>query len=565
MNKWLENTKISKKLSFGFITIAAMGLIIGLVGICCMIVLSNNQKTTYSDCTLGIKYSEEAKANFQHMRADIKDLYINYDTDKNTYINQVTTRLSDVQKEVDTYGTTLSDGQDKQNYEALKTTFAAYSKDVNNILDAAKANKPIEDIQKLIAQAKTDSDPADQAFQAVAEYNGTLAANNLKSDQTTSLIIIIVMAVLIVFSAFAALFLSKRISSMIAEPMNMFANLGEALAEGDIDIEAIASKEKMQELLRGDEVGTLAGAFNKIVNGLNNLAEETRTIASGDLTTTISVRSEKDVLGKALEKLVSDFSVLASNIISAAEQVDAGSKQVADSSTALSQGATEQASSIEELSASIAEVSNQVKKNAEDAEKAKALSIRTSDVINGSLGDMDLARQAMDEISSTSNDISKVIKAIDDIAFQTNILALNAAVEAARAGTAGKGFAVVADEVRNLSQKSSEAAKNTTGLIENSVRAVEKGSKLVAKASESFSAVAANSAEVNGLVESISTQAQEESAAISQISIGIEQISAVVQMNSATSEESAAASEELSSQANYMKQNASVFKVKTEY
>ncbi|PKM72745.1 MAG: methyl-accepting chemotaxis protein [Firmicutes bacterium HGW-Firmicutes-16] len=241
------------------------------------------------------------------------------------------------------------------------------------------------------------------------------------------------------------------------------------------------------------------------------------------------------------------------SIAEVSEQVSAGSSQVSFSSQSLAQGATEQASSVQELSASIAEVSQHVQQNAEDAEKAKELSVDAEKIMQSSVSDMGLARQAMDEISATSKNISKVIKTIDDIAFQTNILALNAAVEAARAGAAGKGFAVVADEVRNLSQKSAEAAKNTTALIESSIEAVEKGTSLVNRTSEGFSEAAGKSTEVAKLVEGISVKAQEQAAAITQISLGIEQVSSVVQMNSATSEECAAASEELSSQAQVLK------------
>lgn len=367
----------------------------------------------------------------------------------------------------------------------------------------------------------------------------------------------------IVITALSILFyITRMLSEVICAPLSDLSLVLQCLAEGDIDIYSKVSSEATKFKYRNDEFGLLGKASFKMLNGIIAQSNEMSIISSGDLTTNVSVRSEKDVLGNAIAKLVSEFNVLASSIISSAEQVDSGAKQVASTSMTLSQGATEQASSIEELSASISEVSQNVKKNAVDAEHAMSLTNTVGEIMQSSVGDMEIARQAMDEISLTSKDIGKVIKAIDDIAFQTNILALNAAVEAARAGQQGKGFAVVADEVRNLSQKSAEAAKNTTALIENSILVIEKGSTLVNKASKRFSEVAANSAEISELVSNIAIKAQEQAAAISQISIGVDQISSVVQMNSATSEESAAASQELSSQANYLKENASKFKIR---
>ena len=267
---------------------------------------------------------------------------------------------------------------------------------------------------------------------------------------------------------------------------------------------------------------------------------------------------------KSFKKLKKSINESFHSITQVSEQVSAGATQVSNGAQTLAQGATEQASSVEELSASITDISQRVRQNAADAKKAKSLTVDSENIMKDSGKDMELARLAMDEISSTSKNISKVIKTIDDIAFQTNILALNAAVEAARAGAAGKGFAVVADEVRNLSQKSAEAAKNTTALIESSIEAVEKGSELVNRTNSDFGQVAGITAEVARLVDEISAQAQEQSAAIVQVSAGIDQVSSVVQMNSATSEESAAASEELSSQAAVLKELVGQFKLTKE-
>ena len=228
--------------------------------------------------------------------------------------------------------------------------------------------------------------------------------------------------------------------------------------------------------------------------------------------------------------------------------------QVAAGSQALSHGSTAQASAIQQLSATISDISQQVKMNAANAEKATKISTEAFHEVELGNKQMEHMMKAMDEISSSSSQIGKIIKTIDDIAFQTNILALNAAVEAARAGAAGKGFAVVADEVRNLASKSAEAAKNTTSLIENSIRAVENGTKIAAETAKSLSVIVEETKQSTQLINQISQASNEQAVSISQVTQGVEQISAVVQTNTATAEESAAAAEELNGNVLTLKQ-----------
>ena len=562
MKKWFENEKISKKLSTGFLVVVVLNIVIGLVGIVNLINISKSQQTTYNTCTMGVEYSTQLGIDVMDLRSTVRDLCLYYDTDKETYLDEIVSLQETILADIDKYDESISDEQDQANYDAMREAYTNYEKSIDTLEEAAKTDITSDDFIALFKAQKGSAQAAIDSVDVVTEYKGSLAAENLARDKATSRLTIFIMIGVVIFSVIISLLLSRILTDTIAPPVQKFADFAELLAVGDVEVGKIIEEKDKLLKFRKDEIGTLAASFNKIISGTITLSEEMSSVASGDLTTDITIRSDKDVLGIALTKLVDDFNILNSSIISSAEQVDAGAKQVANSSISLSQGSTEQASSVQELSASIAEVSQHIKANAEDAEKAKDLSAKSEAIMQLSTTDMELTRNAMDEITATSKNISKVIKAIDDIAFQTNILALNAAVEAARAGAAGKGFAVVADEVRNLSQKSAEAAKSTTVLIESSINAVEKGTELVSRTSSSFTELALQAAEVNKLVERISTQAQEQAAAIAQISVGIDQVSAVVQMNSATSEESAAASEELSSQANYLKESTGKFKIK---
>lgn len=232
-----------------------------------------------------------------------------------------------------------------------------------------------------------------------------------------------------------------------------------------------------------------------------------------------------------------------------AEQVNSASGQISDSSQSLAEGASEQAASIEETSASIEEISTMTKQNADNADEADQLMTETNNVVEKANESMSSMTESMNDISKASQETSKIVKTIDEIAFQTNLLALNAAVEAARAGDAGAGFAVVADEVRNLAMRAAEAAKNTSEMIESTVKKVETGAKLVDATNEDFVSVAENTGKVGAIVAEIASASKEQAQGIEQINMAVNEMDKITQQNAANAEESASASEEMNAQA----------------
>ena len=284
----------------------------------------------------------------------------------------------------------------------------------------------------------------------------------------------------------------------------------------------------------------------------------------GDLDQEIAIMSENDSLGLALHTMIENLNEIMSRVNLAVTQVSAGSNQVAEASQSLAAGSSEQAAAIEQITSSMTELGSKTAINAEHASEVEQLSRTARNAAENGNKHMQDMIASMQDISESSREIAKIIKAIDDIAFQTNLLALNAAVEAARAGKHGKGFAVVAEEVRNLAGRSAKAAQETAELIESSVKKVENGAVIVDKTADALTGIVENTAKVTDLVAEIATASNEQSLGISQVNQGLSQVEGVTQQNSAFAEEAAATSEQLSGQAMQLRQLVSRFHLKNQ-
>lgn len=403
-------------------------------------------------------------------------------------------------------------------------------------------------------------------YRPIIDINGNIKGaffagmSTKESDKSFGRVILIAAIAAVIILIAALIVLSIFIRKVIARPIVELNRLADDMSKGHL------SKSDSGFKFGNDELGHFAIALHntqKALNGyIRDITDILEAMAAGDFTKRPSVQYTGDFerIEQAFGDISDELSQIVRNISRSSEQVLSGSSQMAGGSQILANGTTTQAGAIENLNDAVMGISDKINVNAENAVRAKELSaeVETSAVAQNK--DMSSVMDAMSEIEKKSSEIGKIIKTIDDIAFQTNILALNAAVEAARAGDAGKGFAVVADEVRNLASKSAEAAQLTTELISATVSAVNDGSDKVNSAAESMREITEKAKETSRLIDEISDASGEQAAAIRQVTLGLEKISDVVQQNSATAEETAASCEQLSTQSKILKQQVDLLK-----
>lgn len=500
---------------------------------------------------------KESQISMTMIARYIRDVQLENERDRiDQYVEAISQKEDSLQEEMETLRKIQSDGETEEYEQAVSEWMGVGERIVKAIQDG-----DTETAKELTLNECTPSlDRANEISIRLSEELEARREQLLKENDEVMKVAVITVAVVATAAILFAVFMGLKVTASIVRPLGEMEYAMQRMARGDLH-QTISYQ-------GNDEVGSLAQSFRAIsgflsqsVSGIVTIMDE---MAHGRFSETIE--NEQLYLGDfeplvgSVKKVNKDLGEVLSEVREISERVAQHSGQVADGAQTMSQGSVEQAGAVQELSATLSEVSGRVNEMAQNAASASGQVEAIRRQLGKSSVSMEEMMTAMQEIDQKSADIGKIIKTIEDIAFQTNILALNAAVEAARAGTAGKGFAVVADEVRSLASRSADAAGETTELIRSMLEAVQRGNGIAGETAGAMDEAVKKTESTVMFVEQISHAAQEEAQAVSQIREGVEQVSGVVQINSATAQESAAVSEELASQAQILKNTVERFR-----
>lgn len=559
----LKNMKVRTRLIASYLILVALLLIAGIVSIIMLSRVKNSLTTFYNQQFQTVEDASDMRRAVYAARSGVlnaivssgngdaeavKD-YINTSEEEFELLNQL---LGEVR------GTFQGDSTMLDSVQSDLDKAHPYLDEIGELCNSDKAG---EAYNILVNSYRPLMDDVRNTMGEVVDVASNNAFEKVQDGEQLAKISQIIVIAIIVVSVIASVILARLMTDSIRKPLDEIEDAVHKMAAGDMHCKVTYES--------NDEFGDVTATMRQMIETLRSIIEDIDYILAEMATGNFVVQSKDREVYKgdfasirdSMKNLRDTMSDTLLQIDVSADQVNSGGEQVSSGAQALAQGATEQASSVQELAATINEISHQIESTAEHAKTAQKANEQAHTQVQVCSGHMDSLVNAMQAIDSKSKEISKVIKTIEDIAFQTNILALNAAVEAARAGSAGKGFAVVADEVRNLATKSQEASKDTAALIEDTVKAVDEGTTLSKETDHALREVVESAEKVLGAVNLIYEATEEQARAVSQVTVGVDQISSVVQTNSASAEQSAAASEELSSQANLLKELIGRFKV----
>ena len=544
MKKRISTLKIKQLLSMSFGILLVILLLLGLTSITYIHNISGNTEVLYERPHTNLVGMWEAKSRISQTGNGLREMIlynIPPSADLTANLMAVEQVIRDIEGNKVDKTAPMSDNM--KNILAMVDAWSSSGQQILEIVNSGQipSGEQVEQYTKLEQDAINGLD----AIIATAADNALKFKNTaMESASASRMVLCFIFGAAFMLTILMLGILRKRIIS----PIYVLLESAEKIEQGNLE-------EEIPYVSR-DEFGEL----DVIMDVKTNLER----MGGNDFCVEIHAdyRGEFEMIRESMEAISDHLSMALLRINESADQVAGGSDQVAAGAQMLSQGATEQASSVEELAATINELTSHVAQNADSASNATRTAEEVKDYAVESGKRMAEMLEAISNISDRSKEIGKIIKTIEDIAFQTNILALNAAVEAARAGEAGKGFAVVADEVRNLAGKSAEASNNTAEMIKESLKAVENGAVIADETAQSLKNVVEGVQGITQAIEDISASSGEQASSLSQVTIGIDQISSVVQTTSATAEESAASSEELSDQARKLKELVGQFRLK---
>ena len=561
LSQFIGNDSIDRKISKSFnviIALMAIAMICSMISIFSM--ASRTNKLYTSPYTISGTVAN-LKSDFEQLDSSLYKAMSTNDTIKKIYYLGISEKsLVNLQNDI----------------QLLNDIYTGDQTLVNNISTNIEALKPIiENVQSLIKDNKKDRAiriiEASYTLQAELSFNSILTISNaaeleaknfVNSSNIFRNLSIFAIFVFILVIIFIANLVGKLLRQSLLGGINNIKNISKNLLEGNLKINSTYTShdemgEMSDELIKSLEM--LTSYINHITSTLERLSNSDLNI---DLDNSIYYKGDFLPIQESLNKIINSLNNTFYDMREAIDFTASSSEQLAATTQMLSEGSTEQAEAVEDLLLSFTTVLNQVEKNTNNAYEANDFSSKTKEIVTAGSSKMSSLMNSMQEITTSSKQIAEIVNTIEDIATQTNLLALNAAIEAARAGDAGRGFAVVAEEVKRLAAQSSDAVKNTTKIIDTSLRAVIHGETLAKETGEALTIIVKNVDDTANLVNQIATDSKEQANAIEKMTSRVNKISDVVQTNSATAEETAASTQELASQSQLISDKLSIYKLK---
>ncbi|NOW06230.1 methyl-accepting chemotaxis protein [Clostridium beijerinckii] len=552
LKKVISNYPINTKFKITFSAILGLTSFLMAVVICIILFISSQTNSLYNGPYKVSETISNIRVNLQTIKMDMFRSITETDPGiKNFYLEQADTESIALAKNIEILK------EIHKGDPSLLNEFLSNVKDLDDKREKlsdllkSKTNQAVMKVSQdaYSSQIKESEECILKLFKSSQEDANSFVTNSNTYRNISLISITFIMIILIVIS----LLLIRVLNDVLLEGINHIKDIAKNLARGNLKINTeYNAKDEMGEMSRdlSNSIGMLLSYINDITSTLERLADGDLNI---HLDNSIEYIGDFNPIQKSIKNIIDSLNIIFQNMDQSISSISNGSEQLSSTTQILSEGSINQAGAVEELFTSFKKILQKVNNTTNNADKAKSFSINVKHIVEEGNEKMQILMESMKEITVCSKQIAEIIKAIEEIASQTNLLALNAAIEAARAGEAGKGFAVVADEVRNLAEQSAEAVNNTSKIIKNSLHVVANGEKLATETAAALDIIVKNVDDTTNLVKEIAVASEDQTKAITEMTSKVDQISQVVQTNSATAEELAASTEELASQSQIIK------------